>query len=436
MTLTKPFQLTQEEAFLWQCACHWRHPDRLEQAGDDLDWSRVAEIVQANKMQTLLYTVLSESGRLEDVPKQIRHELAKGVEKMEGRAKDYSMALADYLEQATAENIPTIVLKGLSIGHNFYQNPAMRPGGDIDLLVRKRHLHPSLEILDKMGNYRWHKLLDDRYYERHHLHQIRGRLDTHIWFEVHWALDHPYTLLTIDYEAMLDRAEPGTLLERPVHDLSPSDQLLSQVVHLVKHAVYLPATVHRSDTPRIVLADAMLMYYLDVAETIGHYGRSLDWTETIRLAREWGAEDMLGAVLRVCKRYLDVDVPQDVLAELPGGKSGKIHGYMMNRLVDYESALHMGLKPSRFWAFMVGYQEALVLRPIRLLDAFSFLSPPTDFLRRRYGRANLLTRLQHAFKATAKYLHNFVDFIYFTWDYHRRLKKEDIAHGFIEPTKD
>ena len=429
----KPFQLTQEEAFLWQCACHWRQPDRLEQAWGDLNWSRVVKIAQANKMQTLLYTVLSRTGRLADVPEQICRDLTKEAEKMVGLAEAYAGPLADYLERATAENVPTIVLKGLSIGHNFYQNPAMRPGGDIDLLVRKRHLHPSLKILDKMGNYRWHKLLDDRYYERHHLHQIRGRLDSRIWFEVHWALDHPYTLLTIDYEAMLDRAEPGTLLDQPVYELAQPDQLLSQVVHLVKHAVYLPATVHRADTPRIILADGMLMYYLDVAETIRHFGRSLDWAETIRLAYEWGAADMLGAVLQVCKRYLDASIPQHVLDELTGEKPSRINSYVMNRLVEHETTLHMGQKPSRFWAFMVGYQESLVLRPIRLLDALTYLFPPADFLRRQYGRANLPTRLQHAFTATTKYLRNLVDSIYFTWDYHRRLKKEDIAHGFIKP---
>jgi hypothetical protein len=429
------FHLTQEETFLWQCACNWRDPVPLTQGWPNLDWKRVLQIAQTNKMQTLLYDLLTSAGRLDELPEQVRCDLTKGAERMAGLAEAYTAPLADLLARATAENIPTIVLKGLSIGHNYYQNPAMRPGGDIDLLVRKRHLHPSLAMLDEMGNYRWHKLLDDRYYERHHLHQIRGRLDSRIWFEVHWALDHPYTLLTIDYEAMLDRAMPGTLLGQTVYELAPPDQLLSQVVHLVKHAVYLPATVGRADISRIVLADGMLMYFLDIAETIHHYGEGLDWDETIRLAREWGAADMLGAVLRVCRDYLNVPVPAPVLAELTIQKAGRVQGYVMNRLVEYESALHLGDKPSRFWGFMVGYQESLVLRPIRLLDAFAFLFPPGHFLRRRYGRANLAIRIQHTFKATLKYLRNLLDSIYFTWDYHHRLKKEDIAHGFIKPSQ-
>lgn len=384
-------------------------------------------------MQTLLFTALKGTGCLDELPENIRCDLREEAQQMTRLAEGYAGPLAEYLERAAAANVPTVVLKGLSISQNFYQNPAMRPGGDIDLLVRKQDLHASLKILDEMGNYRWHKLLDDRYYERHHLHQIRGRLDTRIWFEVHWALDHPYTLLTIDYTSILDRAEPGTLLNQPVYDLSPPDQLLTQAVHLVKHAVYLPATIERTDMPRIILADGMLMYFLDVAETLRHDKDSLDWSQTVRLAQEWGAADILGAVLSVCYKYLNAPVPERILSELAVGKANRVNDYVMNRLVEYEIAEHMGQKPSRLWAFLVGYQESLVLRPIRLLDALTYLFPPAEFLQRRYGRANLPSRLQHTFKAIVQYLRNLVDSIYFTWDYHRRLKKEDIARGFIEP---
>jgi hypothetical protein len=426
------FQLTNEEAFLWQCARTWRHPAGLPPP-DSLDWGRVQTMAQANKMQTLLHSVLETAGWPDKISPKIGRELACEARKMEQRAEGYAAALAGYLERAAAEKLPVVVLKGLSLSHNIYNHPAMRPGGDIDLLVRKEHLHASLDILDRLGNYRWHKLLDDRYYERHHLHQIRGRLDTRIWFEVHWALDHPYTLLTIDYAAMMDRARAGTLLGQPVLDLSPPDLLLGQIVHLVKHAVYLPATVTRPDTPRIILADGMLMYYLDIAETIRHYGPAFNWTKTLELAQEWGAGTMLSAVLQVCRRHLGVDIPEQVTAALPALEAGPLNGYLMHRLVDYEIANHLGQKSSRLWAFLVGYQESLVLRPIRLLDAFTYSFPPAHFLHRRYGRATLFTRVQHALTAAGQYLRNLADSLYFTWDYHRRLKQEDRQRGFIQP---
>lgn len=145
----------------------------------------------------------------------------------------------------------------------------------------------------------------DPYYVRHHLHLQRCSRDLRIWFEVHWALDHPYTLLTVDYDAMMDRTTPGELLGAPVADLTPADMLLSLTIHLVKHALYLPSIIDRPDIARVVLADDILMYFLDVAEVIKQHQGDIDWSLTATLAHEWGAVDMLGAVLRVCATYLD-----------------------------------------------------------------------------------------------------------------------------------
>src|SRR5690606_23656717 len=125
--------------------------------------------------------------------------------------------------------------------------------------------------------------------------------DLNIWFEIHWALDHPYTLLSVDYEGIFARARPARLLGAPVQEMAAPDVLLSLAIHLVKHAVYLPSLVEREDLPRIILADGMLMYYLDIAEVLKQTP-DLDWDLSVRLAREWGAVDTLGSVLRVCRR--------------------------------------------------------------------------------------------------------------------------------------
>ncbi len=69
------------------------------------------------------------------------------------------------------------------------------------------------------------------------------------------------------------RAQNAELLGAPIQEMSSPDLLLSLAIHLVKHAVYLPSLVNREDLPRIILADGMLMYYLDVTEVIKQYGR-------------------------------------------------------------------------------------------------------------------------------------------------------------------
>jgi hypothetical protein len=58
----------------------------------------------------------------------------------------------------------------------------------------------------------WSGLMHNDYYACHHLHKIACRQDLMLWVEVHWPLDHPYTLLTPDMQALMNRTEAGSLL--------------------------------------------------------------------------------------------------------------------------------------------------------------------------------------------------------------------------------
>ncbi len=175
----------------------------------------------------------------------------------------------------------------------------------------------SLTVLKEqgIGEY-WPNLLKDEYFTRHHLHQQRSSPDLSVWFEIHWAFDHPYTLLTVDYENIFKRAQSTELLGAPIQEMALPDLLLSLAIHLVKHAVYLPSLVDRDDLQRIILADGMLMYYLDVTEVVKK-NKNIDWDLTIQLAQEWGAVDILGSVLQTCKTHFAATIPDEVISALP-----------------------------------------------------------------------------------------------------------------------
>ena len=411
-----------EERYLWACARNWRTPANLDPV-QGLDWERVVQIAQANRMQTLLYQVLLSTGHIQALSPATCETLQQDVIRLRQDAALLSQSLQTYLHHAAQRGIETVVLKGLSVSINIYGQPAMRPGGDIDILVRKKDVAASLAILDEMGiGQHWPNLLHDRYYERHHLHQQRCTRDLKIWFEIHWALDHPYTLLTIDYEGVMARTTAGQLLGQPVRDLALPDLLLSLAIHLVKHAIYLPSVVERPDLARIILADGMLMYFLDIAEVIRQKGAEIDWPLTVRLAREWGAVDILGSVLRVCQRYLGADVPASVLAQLPVRGPGGVTRRAMSRIADYELSTFLGQPASRLWDFLLVTNGAFILRPIRLLDLGAYIFPPREFLFRRYGSDSWWVAAGHALRATAQYGRNGLDTLYYTWERYRRLK--------------
>jgi hypothetical protein len=393
----------------------------------NLDWVQVVKVALANRMGALLHHILADSGRLEILPVTASQDLVTEVSRLNQDAEGMSAALRAFLRKAADRGIQIVVHKGLWLSINVYKDPGMRPGGDIDLLVRKQDVGACLELLEEIGVGRyWPNLLDDRYYARHHLHQQRSTPDLKTWFEIHWALDHPYTLLTIDYEAMLDRVAPGRLLGEPVSELTPADRVVSLAVHLVKHAVYLPSLIEypldASRLARLILADGMLMYYLDVAETIRFYEAELDWEFLVNLGRQTGTVDMLGSVLLVCRELLETPIPVEILDALPVRGPGELARRAMRRVAEHELAGYLGGEPDRLWDFLVVTNGAFILRPIRALDLGAYLLPGRDYLQRRYGGASLAAAAGHSFRTIGQYARLAFDTLYFTWDRHRRLK--------------
>jgi hypothetical protein len=412
--------LSPEEILAYEFANRWRD-ENYRPALKDIDWPRFAQILSHNRMSVLAMQIF-ERGEI-SIPVDARKLIREQAEKYERSASKLGSALTTYLKSADACDLKTIVLKGLWMCEKIYQNPALRPGGDIDILVHRDDVDACLKLLSEqdIGEF-WPNLLKDEYFTRHHLHQQRSTADLNIWFEIHWALDHPYTLLTVDYESIFARAKPSTLLNAPIQEMDLPDLLLSLAIHLVKHAVYLPSVCDRADLPRIILADGMLMYYLDIAEVLKQ-NKEIDWNLTTRLAREWGAVDILGSILQVCKRYLDAPVPNEVISALQVTRPWIVTRKLMARAAEQELAAYEGRQGSRLWTFLLASNGAFILRPIRILETMSYFFPPADFLRRRYRTSSVVTRARHLFIAVWQTVRFGWDTIYFGIERYFRLKR-------------
>jgi hypothetical protein len=417
-------RLTKEEAYLWECARSWRDLASPRDP-DGIDWGRLVTVGRANRMLPILAHVFPAAWLAERLPESARRTVAEDTAAIRENVDRQCQALRQYLCRAARTGLETVVYKGLSLSIDLYGAPALRPGGDIDILVRRDRVKDSVGILEEMGlGAYWPDLLDDPYYERHHLHQQRSSPDFKVWFEIHWALDHPYTRLTVDYEGLMDRTAPGELLGEPVNVLSPPDLLLALAVHLVKHAVYLPYVLARPDLARIILADGMLVYFLDVAEAIKRYDAAMDWDLAVELARSWGAVEILGSVLRVCAEFLASPVPEQVLERLPLDDGGWVTRRVMDRVADHEVAGYLGLPTSRFWAAMLGTEGAFIMRPIRLLDLGAYCFPGHAYLRRRYGDGSWRNGVRHLLRALREYSRIAVDGLYYAWKRSRRSRAE------------
>jgi putative nucleotidyltransferase-like protein len=420
--------LSLEEQLAYEFAHHWRD-EHYRPNLEEVDWLRFAKLLTHNRMAMLAMQIFARANI--SIPQEAQKLIREQADRYERSASKLGSALITYLKAADERRIETIVLKGLWLCENIYQVPAMRPGGDIDILVHRRDVDACLNLLAEQGiGEFWPNLLHDDYFTRHHLHQQRSTPDLNIWFEIHWALDHPYTLLTVDYESMFERSKSAQLLGAPIQEMSVPDLLLGLAIHLVKHAVYLPSLADGDDLPRIILADGMLMYYLDVTETLKLHP-NIDWNLTIKLAHDWGAVDILGSVLQTCKKYFDAPIPDKVIAALPISRHGFVTRTLMARAADQELATYEERKGSRFWNLLLAHNSAFILRPIRLLETISYFFPPSDFLRRRYGRTNFITRLRHLTIASWQTLRFGWDTLYFGMERYVRLKRLGKSASFF-----
>ena len=415
--------LAPEEKLAVAFGRNWRTADYRPELRA-VDGRRFAQILCHNRMAVLGLEILQRSGA--------QHELAwDALQILRQQADEYQVvgsslggALTTYLELAASRGIDTIVLKGLWMCDRVYGHPSLRPGSDIDILVRRGNVSDCLAALREQGiGAYWPNLLKDAFFARHHLHQQRSTPDLSVWFEVHWALDHPYTLLTVDYEGIFGRARPGRLRGAPVMEMSPADLILTLAIHLVKHAVYLPSVVQREDLARIILADGMLMYYIDVSESLEKFQHELDWVGLTALARSWGMTQGTGSVLRACREILQACVPDEVLAALPLRAQKGVTRWLMERAANQQLAVHEGRRGSGFWRLLLSSNGAFILRPIRALEVASYLFPPGEFLRRRYGRADGLTRVRHWLIAVLNCVRFLSDTLYFGAERYWRLKR-------------
>jgi len=412
--------LSPEEQLAYEFAYSWRD-ESYRPVLQNLDGLRFAKLLTRNRMAVLALHILSRADV--SLPTEAQKLLQEQSERYERSAAKLGGALTSYLKAAQARGIETIVLKGLWLCEKIYGVSAMRPGGDIDILVHRKDVDACLGLLAEQGiGEFWPNLLHDDYFTRHHLHQQRSTADLSIWFEIHWALDHPYTLLTVDYENIFERAKPAALLGAPIQEMSVSDLLLGLAIHLVKHAVYLPGLLDREDLLRIILADGMLMYFLDITEVLKTHPE-MDWDFTIKLAHDWGAVDTLGSVLQVCRKFFDAPVPDNVLRALPVSKCGAVTRKLMDRVAEQKLADYEEREVSRFWKLLLAPNGAFILRPVRMLETISYFLPPADFLRRRYRRTNFITRISHMLISLTQTLRFGWDTLYFGLERYFRLKR-------------
>lgn len=192
------------------------------------------------------------------------------------------------------EGVRVLLLKGAFLAQAVYGNVALRPMGDIDLMVREADLPVVDASLRGLGYVHGAYAAAAR-------HLTYEPPDDGVKVEVHWDLPMRDWPVAVDLEGLWCRARPATVAGFGVLGMAPED--------LIPYLCYHLGSDH-------LFAFYGLRGLLDVTISLRHYGPDLDWARLCERTVEWGVQTAVHLALALAQTKLGAPVPDGVVQGL------------------------------------------------------------------------------------------------------------------------
>jgi hypothetical protein len=284
----------------------WR-PEALDEAralvsGNDVAWGSLLDVARAEGVAPLLYHAVRGEGLL---PSTVEQTLRGDYFANASRNVLLLRALEDALQALERESVPVITLKGAALAETVYGNVAVRPMGDLDLLVRERQVPTAARVLLELG-YRSGQRgpFDVQDIHSNQLLLRRGDSSSEV-IEIHWQLFwFPYYRRVVPVEWFWTTALPVDLGKTEGLMLAPEAHVLHLCGHLLHH--------HGSD------GAFRLLWMHDVAALVMYYAKEIDWEEVLDRAQAYQLVQPVQQILTRVKAIWSVPIPAEVMGRLRG----------------------------------------------------------------------------------------------------------------------
>ncbi len=337
--------------------------------GSGIAWDRVISKAIRHNVGPLLYANLREASLDSMVPKQIVDRLQKAYLGSVARSLLDQREIEYLLKTFNREGIPVIALKGGVLAQTLYADPALRPMGDLDLLIRQADIvrvkpfllaagyQISPDPFGRSASFRWRFLKGMPFRKED---RVSLELDLHwhlVFFD--WYRD----VVRVDVDGFWQRAVPIDIAGQCTLQLCPEDTILHLCAHMAINHKYQG-----------------LLRYVDLARALRVY--KLNWEHVVERAVQFRIKFATYFALRFCGELLGISVPVEAMRDLcpPRYRMAVMERIVsLERVVDSVKPFFVG-KEERFWHMI------LLDRPSDLISMikFTFL-PDVDWLRARYS---------------------------------------------------
>lgn len=289
----------------------------------ELDWSKVVELARGHGVSPQLYWRIHRArgggNREIAVPVDAGDELESDFYTTAARVELAERQLARVLSGLTEAGVSSLVVKGAAVGA-YYPDAALRPFGDLDLMVSLAQLEQAEATLNRLG---YQCSMPKAWWAEHfsHLPPMVGK-EGWLVVELHWRLDHEGAVGRLPAEDLWARAVPWSVAGQHALRLDAVDTAL----HLCYHAV----VQHRARLGLRALCDF-------VQVTTG-WGQD-EWEVLVRRAKAYGLARPVVLMAVLAGQTLGLDMPAEVMAALQPADEPPLPMDLVGTLLSLDASL-------------------------------------------------------------------------------------------------
>lgn len=373
-----------------------------------IDWETLLTKAGRHAVAPLLYHTLSGPGN-GLVPADVLETLANSYYVCMRRNILFSHALGQVLVAFQEAGVPVIVLKGAALAEAVYGNIALRPMGDVDLLVRFDDLPAIERVLDRLGYAPPAGILAPAYYQHNHFHIPYHGDIPEVTLEVHWGLQEDFGLLQPNLDEVWQGAVQEQVAGVETLVMGLEDLLLYLCLHLDKHGYYNRYLLTQPDAEAFILDGHgfnELIWFCDVWEVLQQHQQEVDWPRFVEKARRWGIEGPVYSSLYFVQRLFGPSLAVHALTELRPPRL-RWHERILYRFIANLASSAPGDGRTQGWLRrrLLSMSPDLQFRPARLISLPGHIFPGREAIARHYGvhgPAVGLYYLGHVIRALAR----------------------------------
>ncbi|UCC94340.1 MAG: signal peptidase I [Candidatus Omnitrophota bacterium] len=263
----------------------------------DINWNYFFEYVRNQGVAHLVYKNLAE---IDDVklfiPEDIWQKFQSHYYTVAARNTSLCQKLNIILEAFAEAGVKVVLLKGVALIHTIYQNIALRPMYDIDVLIHKEDFSLVQAILKRLG-YVNSTLYPEDFYKDNTM------------VDVHWELMNVTRVKSrsksyhMNMDEVWRNSLPIQINGQKARVLSPEYCLMDLCLHLALH--------HGMQG---------LMWFIDIARLIEFYKNDIDWNMFTEKSQKYRIDKLIYYVLFYVKKNFSQNIPEFVLNRLRPSK--------------------------------------------------------------------------------------------------------------------